>query len=134
VYKNHAFIVVESTDHDMQVFDLTQLRDVRKVGSWDPAISTTRSVSTTGDRTGSTRAGRSASIRRAAPRLRPRGLVHRGPALLFLDDEIDDGANGVAKTRTIVFDMNDLEDPVVLTAFYGNADRNGLFLVRLLSR
>lgn len=29
VYKNHAFIVSEHTDHQMQVFDLTQLRDVK---------------------------------------------------------------------------------------------------------
>lgn len=37
----------------------------------------------------------------------------------FVNDELDDGANGVAKTRTIVFDLNDLDDPVVLTEFYG---------------
>ena len=28
VYKNHAFIVSEATDHGMQIFDLTKLRDV----------------------------------------------------------------------------------------------------------
>ena len=31
VYKNHAFIVSEATDHGMQIFDLTQLRDVSSV-------------------------------------------------------------------------------------------------------
>ena len=31
VYKNHAFIVSEATDHGMQIFDLTQLRDVFSV-------------------------------------------------------------------------------------------------------
>lgn len=29
VFKNHAFVVSESSDHGMQVFDLTQLRDVQ---------------------------------------------------------------------------------------------------------
>ena len=30
VYQNHAFVVSEASGHGMQVFDLTQLRDVSK--------------------------------------------------------------------------------------------------------
>jgi choice-of-anchor B domain-containing protein len=37
----------------------------------------------------------------------------------FIDDELDDAADGIAKTRTIVLDLNDLDDPVVLTEFHG---------------
>jgi choice-of-anchor B domain-containing protein len=37
----------------------------------------------------------------------------------FLDDEEDDHLGEVRKTRTIVFDVAELDDPVVLTEFYG---------------
>ena len=38
----------------------------------------------------------------------------------FLDDEGDEVAGTAPKTRTIVFDLTDLEDPVVAREFYGN--------------
>ena len=38
----------------------------------------------------------------------------------FLDDEGDELAGTVPKTRTVVFDLTDLEDPVVAKEFYGN--------------
>ncbi len=52
------------------------------------------------------------------------GYTHQGwltedQRYFFLNDELDDGAGGVNKTRTIVFDLNDLDDPVVLTEFHG---------------
>ena len=38
----------------------------------------------------------------------------------FLDDEGDEVAGTAPKTRTIVFDLTDLEDPIVAREFYGN--------------
>ena len=38
----------------------------------------------------------------------------------FLDDEGDELAGTAPKTRTVVFDLTDLEDPVVAKEFYGN--------------
>jgi choice-of-anchor B domain-containing protein len=38
----------------------------------------------------------------------------------FLDDELDELSGTTAKTRTIVWDVTNLEDPVVLTQFLGN--------------
>jgi choice-of-anchor B domain-containing protein len=38
----------------------------------------------------------------------------------FLDDEGDELAGTVPRTRTVVFDLTDLEDPVVAKEFYGN--------------
>jgi choice-of-anchor B domain-containing protein len=38
----------------------------------------------------------------------------------FLDDEGDELAGTAPKTRTVVFDLTDLEDPVVAREFYGN--------------
>jgi choice-of-anchor B domain-containing protein len=38
---------------------------------------------------------------------------------VFVNDELDDGVGGIAKTRTIVFDLNDLDDPVMVMEFYG---------------
>jgi choice-of-anchor B domain-containing protein len=38
----------------------------------------------------------------------------------FLDDEGDELAGTAPKTRTLVFDLTDLEDPVVAKEFYGN--------------
>jgi choice-of-anchor B domain-containing protein len=37
----------------------------------------------------------------------------------FLDDELDELAGTAPKTRTVVFDLTDLEDPVVAKEFYG---------------
>src|SRR6188474_592325 len=37
----------------------------------------------------------------------------------FLDDEADEEFSTILKTRTLVFDMNDLDDPIVLTEFFG---------------
>jgi choice-of-anchor B domain-containing protein len=38
----------------------------------------------------------------------------------YLDDEGDELAGTAPKTRTVVFDLTDLEDPVVAKEFYGN--------------
>ena len=38
----------------------------------------------------------------------------------FLDDEGDELAGTAPRTRTVVFDLTDLEDPVVAKEFYGN--------------
>jgi choice-of-anchor B domain-containing protein len=38
----------------------------------------------------------------------------------YLDDEGDELAGTAPKTRTVVFDLTDLEDPVVAREFYGN--------------
>ena len=38
----------------------------------------------------------------------------------FLDDEGDEIAGTAPRTRTVVFDLTDLEDPVVAREFYGN--------------
>jgi choice-of-anchor B domain-containing protein len=38
----------------------------------------------------------------------------------FLNDETDDGVGGVAKTRTLVFDVSKLSEPVLVKEFYGN--------------
>jgi choice-of-anchor B domain-containing protein len=38
----------------------------------------------------------------------------------FLDDEGDELAGTAPKTRTVVFDLTDLEDPIVAREFYGN--------------
>jgi choice-of-anchor B domain-containing protein len=38
---------------------------------------------------------------------------------VFVNDELDDGAGGVDKTRTIIFDLSDLDEPVLVTEFYG---------------
>ncbi len=38
----------------------------------------------------------------------------------FLDDEGDELAGTAPKTRTVVFDLTDLEDPIVAKEFYGN--------------
>jgi choice-of-anchor B domain-containing protein len=36
----------------------------------------------------------------------------------FLDDEGDEAIMGLKGTRTLVFDVSDLDDPVLLTEFY----------------
>lgn len=51
-------------------------------------------------------------------------LVHQGwltddQRYFFLDDEIDEIMGVALTTRTLVFDMTDLDDPVVLTEFHG---------------
>lgn len=48
------------------------------------------------------------------------GYAHQGwftedQRYFFLDDELDEST--VGRTRTIVFDLNDLDDPIVLTEF-----------------
>jgi choice-of-anchor B domain-containing protein len=55
------------------------------------------------------------------------GYAHQGwftedQRYFFLGDEEDDGAGGINKTRTIVFDLEDLDQPTVLTEFYGTND------------
>jgi len=63
------------------------------------------------------------------------GYTHQGwftedQRYFFLDDETDDGAGGDNRTRTIVFDLNDLDDPLVLTEFRGttNATDHNLYI------
>ena len=52
------------------------------------------------------------------------GYTHQGwltddHRYFFLDDELDELAGTAPKTRTVVFDLADLEDPVVAKEFYG---------------
>ncbi len=207
VYKNHAFIVAEGTDNGMQVFDLTQLRDVKnapatfeETAHYDKVtnVHTLTMNEATGFaypvavRMGGEMCGGGLHMVDVRTPTKPifagchhnpsvgRGYVHdthcviyRGPdadykgrelclnsgeaaveivdvtdkknpktisvatypsasythqgwftedmRYFFLDDELDDGV-GEGKTRTIVFDLNDLDDPVVLTEFYGTTD------------
>ncbi len=212
VYKNHAFIVVEGTDHGMQVFDLTQLRDVKNAPAeftetahypnFANAHTITMNEETgfaypTGITGGGETCGGGLHMIDVRTPTKPtfagcyshdsegglmgpgyihdtRCIIYRGPdqehkgkeicfnssgsavvivdvtdkqnpkqiglatypnvgyahqgwftedgRYFFLDDEIDDAIDGVEKTRTIVFDMLDLDDPVVLTEFHGNTD------------
>ncbi len=48
------------------------------------------------------------------------GWLSEDHRYFFLDDELDELAGSVPKTRTIVWDVSNLEDPVVLTEFIGN--------------
>jgi choice-of-anchor B domain-containing protein len=47
------------------------------------------------------------------------GWLSEDHRYFFLNDETDDGVGGIDKTRTIVFDLSDLDDPVMLMEFYG---------------
>lgn len=52
------------------------------------------------------------------------GYAHQGwlsedHRYFFLDDELDELAGGVPRTRTLVWDVTDLDDPVVLTEYLG---------------
>ena len=48
------------------------------------------------------------------------GWLSEDQRYFFLDDEGDELAGTAPKTRTVVFDLTDLEDPVVAEEFYGN--------------
>jgi choice-of-anchor B domain-containing protein len=48
------------------------------------------------------------------------GWLSDDPRYFFLDDEGDELAGTAPRTRTVVFDLTDLEDPVVAKEFYGN--------------
>jgi choice-of-anchor B domain-containing protein len=208
VYKNHAFIVSESGPHGMQIFDMTQLRDVKsppavfqETAHYD-GIAAAHSVVVneetgfiypTGSNSGGETCGGGLHMVDvhtptkptfvgcyAEPKTGSAGtgyihdaqcVVYRGPdqkykgreiclnssetalgiadvtdkkqpktisittypdvgythqgwftedqRYFFVDDEGDTGAGGIDKTRTLIFDMKDLDDPVVLPPFYG---------------
>ena len=210
VYKNHAFIASESGPHGLQIFDMTQLRDVKNapvefketahydgIGAAHSVVlnAETGFIYTTGNNSGGETCGGGLHMIDvhtptkpvfvgcyAEPQTGNSGtgyihdaecLVYRGPdaqykgkeiclnssetalgiadvtdkknpktisiatypnvgythqgwftddqRYFFLDDEGDNGAGGNDKTRTLVFDLNDLDQPVVLTEFFGVA-------------
>lgn len=47
------------------------------------------------------------------------GWLSEDQKYFFLDDELDELSGTVAKTRTLVWDVTDLQDPVLLTEFLG---------------
>lgn len=209
VYKNHAFVVSEARPHGMQVFDLTQLRDVKAAPALfqetahydrvDAAHSIAINEATgyiypTGANGGGETCGGGLHMIDVRTPTKPtfvgcyheprtgyavapgyihdaQCVVYHGPdrqyqrreiclnssasalgiadvtdkkapktisittypdvrfahqgwftedqRYFFLDDEFDRNAGGIDKTRTLIFDMKNLDDPVVLSPFYG---------------
>lgn len=196
VYKNYAFIGYEGVDHGLQIFDLTQLRDVKtpkeftETAHYD-SVANTHTITLNQETgfayvNGSNTCGGGLHMIDVRDPLKPtfvgcytepnagRGYIHdaqcvtyRGPdaqykdreicvnyaeqgisiadvtdkknpktisiasypnaaythqgwftadqRYIYLNDEFDEGTLG--QTRTIGFDLNDLDDPVVLTEF-----------------
>lgn len=211
VYKNHAFVVAESGPHGLQIFDLTQLRDVKDapvkfqetahydgIGAAHSVVMNeeTGYLYSTGNNSGGETCGGGLHMLDVRTPTKPafvgcyaepqtgsaktgythdaQCLIYRGPdaqykgreiclnssetalgiadvtdkkspktisianypnaaythqgwftedqRYFFVNDEGDNGAGGSDKTRTIVFDLNDLDEPVVLMEFLGAAN------------